>query len=377
MSIQAGSGTRAGGVVRGRLLTGWGRWRWTPVAVACLLLLAVAPYTLAVYPLKVLTEILIYVILAMSLDLLFGYTGLASLGHALYFGVGGYTAGLLAVHFTESALVGLAAGLVAGAVSAVSTGWLAIRSRSVYFIMLTLAFSELAFSLATSWSSLTGGDQGLIGIPPASLPDGTRFNGVLNLPTFYYYVAIVAVVCYLLMRALVRSPFGLSLRGIRENEARMRSLGYPVFRYKLAAYVVAGAFAGLSGSLYVQYSDFVSPDYIGFQLSALVLVMVMVGGSGTLYGAVLGSAFVVVLRDELSAAFQQWEAVLGAVFILFVYFLPSGLAGLVRLLGRLVRGRVGRTGHGGTGSPGPRPADSRSATGSAASDVDRIAEVPR
>lgn len=335
--------------------------RRAPVAVLCLVLLVVlaaAPYTLAVYPLKVLTEVLIYVIFAMSLDLLFGYTGLASLGHALYFGVGGYTAGLLAVHYTPSALVGLGAGLGAGAVSAVATGWLAIRSRSVYFIMLTLAFSELAFSVATSWRSLTGGDQGLIGIQPASLPGGTRFNGVLNLPTFYYYVAIVAVACYLLMRLVVRSPFGLSLLGIRENEARMRSLGYPVFRYKLAAYVVAGAFAGLAGSLYVQYSDFVSPDYIGFELSALVLVMVMVGGAGTLYGAVLGSAFVVVLRDELSAAFQQWEAVLGAVFIAFVYFLPSGLAGLVRLAGGLGRGRAGRGGGGSTGSgPGPAASD--------------------
>lgn len=326
------------------MIAGLRAWRWAPVAVLGLVLLALAPYTLAIYPLKVLTEILIYVIFAMSLDLLFGYTGLASLGHALYFGIGGYTAGLLAVHLSTNALVGLAAGLAAGAVSAVATGWLAIRSRSVYFIMLTLAFSELAFSVATSWSSLTGGDQGLIGIQPASLPGGTRFNGVLNLPTFYYYVAIVAVICYLVMRRLVRSPFGLSLVGIRENESRMRSLGYPVFRYKLAVYVVAGAFAGLGGSLYVQYSNFVSPDYIGFQLSALVLVMVMIGGTGTLYGAVLGSAFVVVLRDELSAAFQQWEAVLGVVFIAFVYFLPSGLAGVVRLVGGLGRGRAGRGG---------------------------------
>jgi branched-chain amino acid transport system permease protein len=299
-------------------------------------LLALAPYVLAVYPLQLLAQILIYGILAISLDLLLGYTGLASLGHALYFGFAGYTVGLVAIHVTSNALVGLVVGAAAGAVSALATGWLAIRSRSVYFIMLTLAFSELAASVATSWSSLTGGDQGLIGIPPASLPNGVVATGVINPVDFYWYALVVGVIAYVILRAVTRSSFGLALVGIRENEHRMRSLGYPTFRFKFIAYIVAGTFAGLAGALYVQYSDLVAPDYIGFELSALVLVMVMVGGGGTLYGGVLGAVVVVILQNELSARFQQWEMVLGIVFIVIVYLMPSGLAGLLRAAGRAV-----------------------------------------
>lgn len=311
---------------------------------AVLVALVFAPFILAVYPLQVLTQVLIYVIAAMSLDLLFGYTGMASLGHALYFGMGGYMAGLLGLHLTSNALLGLLFGAVAGAVSALGTGWLAIRSRSVYFIMLTLALSELAATIAVSWSSLTGGDQGLVGIPPATLPGGIVATGVINPADFYWYAAAVTVIVYIALRAITRSSFGLSLVGIRENELRMRSLGYPTYRYKFTAYIIAGAFAGTAGALYVQYSNYVSPDYIGFDLSALLLVMVMVGGGGTLYGAVLGSAFVVILRDELSASFQQWEMVLGVVFVGFVYLLPSGLAGLVQKVGRLIRLRASPAG---------------------------------
>lgn len=311
---------------------------------AVLVALALAPFVLAVYPLQVLTQVLIYVIAAMSLDLLFGYTGMASLGHALYFGMGGYVAGLLALHLTSNALLGLLFGAVAGAVSAFGTGWLAIRSRSVYFIMLTLALSELAFSIATSWSSLTGGDQGLIGIPPAALPGGIQATGVIDPAVFYWYAAAVTVIVYIVLRAITRSSFGLSLVGIRENELRMRSLGYPTYRYKFTAYIIAGALAGVAGALYMQYSNYVSPDYIGFDLSALLLVMVMVGGAGTLYGAALGAALVVVLRDELSASFQQWEMVLGVIFVGFVYLLPSGLAGLIKNADRLIRPRAGPAG---------------------------------
>jgi branched-chain amino acid transport system permease protein len=304
--------------------------------LAILVVLVLAPYLIAVYPLQVLTQILIYGVLATSLDLLLGYTGLASLGHALYFGFAGYTVGLVSIHLTANALAGLCIGAAAGGASALATGWLAIRSRSVYFIMLTLAFSELAASVAISWSSLTGGDQGLIGIPPATLPNGVIATGVINTVDFYWYALVVAVIAYILLRLVTRSSFGLSLIGIRENELRMRSLGYPTFRYKFIAYIVAGTFAGLGGAMYVQYSDLVAPDYIGFQLSALVLVMVMIGGAGTLYGPLLGAIVVVVLQNELSARFQQWEMVLGIIFILVVYLMPAGLAGMAKALGRLV-----------------------------------------
>lgn len=307
-----------------------------------IVVLALAPYLLATYPLQVLTQIVIYGIFAVSLDLLLGYTGLASLGHALYFGFGGYAAGLMAIHLTSNALVGLVVGAGAGGLLALATGWVAIRSRAVYFIMITLAFSQLAASVATSWSSVTGGDQGLIGIPPATLPNGAVATGVINGVDFYWYALAVVVVGYLMLRAATRSSFGLTLVGIRENEPRMRSLGYPTLLAKVLVYVLAGTIAGVGGALFVQYSSLATPGDIGFELSALVLVMVIIGGSGTLYGSLFGAAVVVLLQNELSAHFQQWQMVLGLIFIAVVYLMPGGLAGGLKSLGRVVRSVVTR-----------------------------------
>lgn len=307
-----------------------------------LALLVLLPYVLGTFRLGLLTEVLIFGLLAASLDLLVGFTGLPSLGHATYFGVGGYAAALVARNLTGNVLLGLLVAVVVAALVAVVTGWLAVRTRGVYFLMLTLAFAQLLFSLALTWQPVTGGSNGL-SVPTIDLLPGVTLTSTLR---FYFFVLVVFGLGYLTLRRVVDSPFGRSLVGVRENEARMRSLGYSTLRYKLAAFVIAGAFGGLAGGLFAYFQRFISPDNVAFQISALALIMVIVGGVGTLYGPVIGAAFILLLRDELSARFENWEIMLGAVFVLFVYFLPTGLGGLMQRLDAL-RGR---------GDPEPREA---------------------
>jgi branched-chain amino acid transport system permease protein len=282
------------------------------------------------FRLFLLTSILIFGLFAASLDLLVGYTGLVSLGHAAYWGVGAYTAALVATRVTPDAFVQLAIAVGATVVAALATGWLAVRARDVYFLMLTLAFSQLLFQLALTWDSLTGGSNGLTTPTPQLLGDSTLHgNG------FYYYVLTAFVLGYLFLRFIVTSPFGRALVAIRENEARTSSLGYNVFAYKLAAFCLAGAIAGFGGALASQHAKYVSPSDVSLEISALALIAVVIGGRATLYGAVLGAAFVFILRDELSSAFaERWRIVLGLVFVLVVYALPRGFGGVVRSVGR-------------------------------------------
>ncbi|MBA3427062.1 MAG: branched-chain amino acid ABC transporter permease [Actinobacteria bacterium] len=310
------------------------------VQLSVLALLATAPVLLGDFRLFLLTEILIFGLFAASLDLLIGYTGLLSLGHAAYLGVGSYATALVAIHITDNAFAGVAIAVLASGVAAAATGWLAVRTRGVYFLMLTLAFAQLLFTLAITWDSLTHGANGLPTPKPTLHPgdDGGALDGG---SAFYYYALVAFLVGMALLRAIVTSPFGRTLIGIRENEPRMRSLGYGVARYKLAAFCIAGAVAGLAGALTVQHAKFMSPSGVSFEISALALIAVIIGGRATLVGGVLGAAFVFVIRDELSSAFNEhWRLVLGLVFIAVVYVLPRGLSGLAAKVGPLSR-RIG------------------------------------
>lgn len=290
--------------------------------------LAVAPFVLGSFRVSLLTEMLIFGLLAASLDLLIGYTGLPSLGHATYFGVGAYAAALVAEHLTLDPLAGLGVAVAAATVVALVTGWLAVRTRGVYFLMLTLAFAQLLFSLAITWEPVTGGFNGL-SVLPAELA-GIELDDLV----LYFYVLVIAAAGYAALRLVTRAPFGRALVGIHQNEARMRSLGYSIFGYKLASFTVAGAFGGLAGALFLQFNRFVSPTTVAFEISALVLIMVIMGGVGTLYGPVLGAGLVLLLREELSARFEHWELFLGVVFVVFVYALRGGLGGLLEGIGR-------------------------------------------
>lgn len=301
--------------------------RRVPVRAALVAaVLLAAPALLGGFRLNLLVDTLVIGLAVASLDLLIGYTGMLSLGHAAFFGTGAYTVALLGQAGVVSPLVALPAALVVGALVAVVLGWFATEVSGVAFIMVTLAFAEILFVLTSRWRSVTNGDDGISGLAGAVLTPGA---GPLQGPAFYYYALVVCGLGYLALRTVVRSPFGQSLRGIRSNPARMRSVGYWVKGYQLAAFTLAGAVAGLAGGLYAQHLRFVSPAIIGFTLSALMLVMHKIGGGGTLWGPVIGTGIVLFLRDELSTRLDQWQLVLGVVFVLVVYFLPDGVAGLL------------------------------------------------
>ena len=311
----------------------------TPLRRGLLLLvlvvvLAAMPLFVAPFTANTLSRILIFALFAVSLDLLVGITGLPSLGHAAYFGIGAYTAGLVSIHWTSEAPVPVLLAAVAGAVAAAATGWLCVRSGGVYFLMLTLAIGELVNQLATRLSSVTGGSNGLFGIP------STRVAGEpLTLAGLvYWYVLAVALLGFLGLWLVAHSPFGGALRGIRDNEPRMRSLGYSPFRYKFVAFILAGGFAGLAGGLFAGLLRIVNPSDAGFTSSALMLLAVVLGGAGTLWGPILGAAVVVLVRDTFGPQLDgHGPLLLGIVFVVAVYVLPRGLAGLAGLLTRRQR----------------------------------------
>ena len=292
-----------------------------------ILVLAVLPYLLSTYYLGLVIEILIFAVFAMSLDLLIGYAGMASLGHAAYFGVGAYAVGLLAIKLHWSVWSALPAALIVVALVATLFGLLALRTRGSYFLMITLALSQVAWGIAFGWRSLTGGDDGLPNLPRPELVAGWSLAG--DRP-FYFFILLLVGVGVLLLTQVATSPFGFALRGIRESETRMQALGYNVWRYKFAAFIVAAVFAGLAGALYAYYNRFVSPDYLGVFRSAEVLLMVILGGAGTLVGPAIGAAVIVLLENVISAYTERWLIVIGTIYILVALFAPNGIIGFVR-----------------------------------------------
>jgi len=291
---------------------------------------AVALFPLAAgnYPVKLLQEILVWGIFAMSLDLLMGYAGMVSFGHSAFFGVGGYVAAL-ALAQRPGLLAALVLPALAAGLAAVVIGFFSIRVSGVYFIMLTLAFSQMfhAYTFQVSW---LGAEDGLVGIPRPHVPgwDVTSLRG------FHGYLLTLVVLTALVLRQVVRSPFGHVLQGIHENEGRMEALGYAVDRYKLVAFVIAGVIAGVAGSLYVQFTGSITPDAFFWTTSGEALLMVIIGGTGTLGGALLGSAAFILLQSLVSTYTERWMLILGVTFILFVLFAPGGVVGVLR-------GRVG------------------------------------
>jgi branched-chain amino acid transport system permease protein len=265
-------------------------------------------------------RILVFALLAVSLDLLVGITGLPSLGHAAYFGVGAYAAGWLASHATSQALPQLGFAVAVGALVAAGAGWVAVRSHGVFFLMLTLAIGEIIQQLAQSWTPVTGGSNGMYGIA------ATRVGGmVLSQVAFlHWYAVAVFAAGFAIVWSIAASPLGATLRGIRDNEPRMRSLGYETQRYKMMAFIIAGGVAGLAGGLLAAQQRLVTPSDLGFTTSALALIAVVIGGAGRLWGACLGAALVVIVRDYLGPDLGgHGPLLLGLVFIAVVYALPK------------------------------------------------------
>ncbi len=283
----------------------------------------VAP-ALSAYPLTLLTQAAIIAILAMSLDVLLGYTGLPSLGHAAYFGVAAYAVGILTVDYQCSFLTCLVVGVALATLTAAIFGLLAIRAAGTYFLMITLALGMVVWGLAFRWVSMTKGDNGIAGVPRPEL--GLPWSLSLPLP-FFYFALTATVVAWALLGLLVRSPFGMGLQGIRESETRMRALGYNVWLHKYLAFVIAGAFAGFAGVFWAYYNGFVSPVDVQLVTSVETLLMVALGGPGTLAGPALGATLIVFLKNFVSVYTKRWLLILGAVYIGVILFAPQGVLG--------------------------------------------------
>ncbi len=298
------------------------------LALAAVVVLATLPWMLARYQLSILTALLIYGLFAMSLDLIIGYTGMVSFGHAAYFGLGAYGSALVLLNFGQPVPVALLAGALLAGVVAAPVAYLSTRATGIYFAMLTLAFAQLLYTVAYKWRDLTGGSDGIAGVPKTTL-----FWGGPSLATpqaFYLLVAACVLLSLLACRALVRSPFGRALQAIRENERRFTSLGRDPRPFKLVVFVIAATFAGLAGALFAPFRGFASPEVMFWVLSGQVLMMVVMGGIGTLVGPVLGAMVFILIQEIASSYTEHWMIFTGVVFVLMVIFLPGGLMGLVR-----------------------------------------------
>jgi branched-chain amino acid transport system permease protein len=295
-------------------------------AGAVVLAAAVAPF-LASYPLTLLTQVAIMAVLAMSLDVLLGYTGLPSLGHAAYFGAAAYAVGILSTERQAGFVTCLVVGVLVAAVTAAVFGLVAIRATGTYFLMITLALGMVVWGLAFRWVSMTKGDNGIAGVPRPEL--GLPWN--LNSPLPFFYVALaVTALAWIALGTLARSPFGLTLKGIRESETRMRALGYNVWLHKYLAFVIAGVFAGVAGVFWAYYNGFVSPVDVQLVTSVETLLMVALGGPGTLAGPAVGAAVIVFLKNFVSVYTKRWLLILGAVYIGVILFAPRGVLGAFR-----------------------------------------------
>jgi branched-chain amino acid transport system permease protein len=294
-------------------------------AVEFLVLLALLalPFLMTDYPRALISEIFIFAIFAMSLDLLLGFTGLMSLGHAAFFGLGAYAVAVLGTQFGVNAWLGVAAGVVVAGCGAALIGFFCVRTGGIPFLMLTLAFSQLVFSVALKWRDVTGGSDG---IAIAERPGFLGYDLSHSLVMYFMALAFFAMT-YWGLRRLLNAPLGHAFVGIRENEQRMMAIGYPTRAYKLLSFTIAGAIAGLAGGLYAIFNGFISADAVYWTASGDILIMTMLGGAGTLIGPALGAAIVLLMKNVVSSYSEHWLAIIGVTFICCVMFFPGGLWG--------------------------------------------------
>jgi len=273
------------------------------------------------------TEIWIFAIFGLGLNLLLGYTGLLSFGQSTFFGSAAYVAGWLLMHYAIDVFLALGVGVAVGAVSALLVGYLCVQRSGLYFIMLTFALNQLFYFIAYQWTSVTGGEDGMAGIPrPALL--GIDFKDPLN---YYLFVSLLFLISLWLMQRIVESPLGRILQAIRENEVRAEAVGYNVPRFKLLAFVIGGAFSGLAGVLYAVQNKFAAPDFVFFLVSGEVVIFNVMGGMGTLVGPVVGAAFFLLLREGLSRYFTEYYLIpVGIIFTAMVIFMPQGILGFAK-----------------------------------------------
>jgi branched-chain amino acid transport system permease protein len=295
------------------------------VALGLFLIFALLPLFAAIsgkgYLLSLFARVMIFSIAALSLDLLAGYGGLISFGHAAFMGLGAYAVGILSAHGVQETLLSLPAAILAAALFALLTGCVCLRTKGVYFIMITLAFGQMAFFTASSLAPY-GGDDGLTIAARNTL---AGFALLRNEQLFYYVVLGCVLGTYLFCRMLIGTRFGRVFQGARENAVRMETMGFDVYRFQLIAYVIAGSIGGLSGFLLANATEFVSPAYMSWQRSGDLIIMVVLGGLGTLNGAIMGAAAYLLLEEWLSGFTEDWKVIFGPLLVLAVLYARGGL----------------------------------------------------
>ena len=285
-----------------------------------LLIAAILLLPLAVRP-AIATEIWIFAVFGLGLNLLLGYTGLLSFGQSTFFGSAAYVAGWLLKTYAINVFVALGIGVGVGALSALLVGYLCVQRSGLYFIMLTFALNQMFYFIAYQWTTVTGGEDGMPGVPrPAFF--GIDFKDPL---TYYAFVSLLFLLSLWVMKRIVESPLGKILQAIRENEVRAEAVGYNVARFKLLAFVIGGAFSGLAGVLYAMLFGIVPLEAIGFVFSGNVLFATLIGGSGSLYGPVIGSFVFIWLSESVSTLWARWPLLLGVAFVIVVLFLRGGV----------------------------------------------------
>src|SRR5207302_11323508 len=303
---------------------------WTGFSII-LALLIVAPLVLTEFWRRFLTEILIWGLLAMSSDILIGYTGMVSFGHSAFFGLGMYgaAAALLMVR-PPNLWLAILYGLIGSAGIALFVAYFSTRLRDIYFAITTLIFSQIFYVIIFTWTEVTGGENGLSFRRPALAVPGL-FSIPFDSNTLHWFVLLVVTISYLLLRRITQSPFGMVLQSIRENEPRTRAIGYHVERYKIVALMLSGLFAGLDAVLYAIQNKFAAPDFVLFLVSGETVIFNVMGGMGTLVGPVAGAAFFLLMKEVFSRVFYEYYLIpVGVIFTLMVIFLPQGLLGFLR-----------------------------------------------
>jgi branched-chain amino acid transport system permease protein len=291
------------------------------------IVLVILPPFYTSYWVTLLTQMLIFGILAMSLDILLGYTGMSSFGHAGFFGSSAYVVAILATRYQVGFLICFISSIVLTTVISAIFGLLVAHASGVYFLIITLALGMVLWGLAFRWVSMTGGDNGISGIPRPDIGLPVSLNDPL---TYYYVILVFFLASLILMAVFVRSPFGHSLKGIRESESRMRVLGYHTWLHRYLSYIMAAAFGGIAGILWAYYNGFISPYDMDLTASIEIILMVILGGPGTLVGPALGAGIIVFLKNFISAYTQRWLLILGTIYILTILYAPKGLVNLVK-----------------------------------------------
>lgn len=300
------------------------------LAVAVFVLIVLPP-VLPTYVVILLSQSLIYAIVAMSLDVLIGYADLGSLGHAAFFAIGAFTTAILETRYHVGFATSLFCSIGMAAAASALIGLFALRAKGIYFLLITLAVAMSIWGLIYRWASLTGGDNGVSDVVRPN------FGGLVDLQNhvhFHYFVVIFYVICLLLMILLVRSPFGRTLVGIRDSETRMKVLGYNVWLHKYYAFIIAGAFAGVGGTLYAYFNQFVGPNDADLGMCMEFVLMVCLGGQGNLIGANIGALLITFMRNMVSIYTKRYLMILGFVYLLTAKYAPEGIMGLLRRFGK-------------------------------------------